>query len=76
MAGKLGKYQMIGPTTFKGLVTENHLGALFQLQPQKASDLMVQLLAYHRGKTLNTFLSRFPVSNLAAQYGDILMKSY
>lgn len=28
--------------------------------PQKATNLMVQILAWHRGKTLNTFLSKFP----------------
>lgn len=36
------------------------MGSIFQLQPQKATDLMVQLLAAYRGKTLNTFLSQFP----------------
>lgn len=43
------------------LTKENHLGSIFQLAPQKASNLMVQLLAYHRGKSLDTFLSQFPV---------------
>lgn len=42
------------------LTKENHLGALYQLAPQKASSLMVQLLAYRYGKTLDTFLSQFP----------------
>ena len=42
------------------LTKENHLGSIFQLAPQKASTLMVQLLAYYRGKTLDTFLSQFP----------------
>jgi hypothetical protein len=40
---------------------KNHLGSIFQLQPQHATNLMVQLLAYQRGKTLDTFLSQFPV---------------
>lgn len=44
----------------------NHLGSIFQLAPQKATNLMVQLLAYHRGKTLDSFLEQFPVSTLAA----------
>lgn len=43
------------------LTKENHLGSIFQLAPQKATNLMVQLLAFHRGKTLDTFLSKFPV---------------
>ena len=51
MAGKLSKFQMIGFQHWKGLTTENHLGAIFQQAPQKATNLMVQLLAFHRGKT-------------------------
>lgn len=43
------------------LTKDNHLGAIFQLAPQKATNLMVQLLAYHRGKTLDTFLNQFPI---------------
>ena len=43
------------------LTKENHLGAAFLSAPQKATNLMVQLLAYQRGKTLDTFLSQFPV---------------
>ena len=60
MAGKLNKFQMVGFNHWKGLTKENHLGSIFQLAPQKASTLMVQLLAYYRGKTLDTFLSQFP----------------
>ena len=60
MAGKLNKFQMVGFQHWKGLTKENHLGSIFQLAPQKASNLMVQLLAYYRGKTLDTFLSQFP----------------
>jgi hypothetical protein len=61
MAGKLSKFQMIGFQHWKGLTTENHLGAIFQQSPQKATNLMVRLLAFHRGKTLDTFLNQFPV---------------
>lgn len=63
MAGKLGKFQMIGFNHWKGLTSENHLGSVFKLEPQKASNLMVELLATRRGKTLDTFLSKFPVKN-------------
>lgn len=61
MAGKLGKFQMVGFQHWKGLTKENNLGAAFLSAPQKATNLMVQLLAYQRGKTLDTFLSQFPV---------------
>lgn len=60
MAGKLGKFQMLGFQHWKGVTKENHLGQIFQLAPQKATNLMVQLLAYYRGKTLDTFLNQFP----------------
>ena len=43
------------------LTSDNHLGSIFQRQPQKATNLMVQLLAFNRGKTLDTFLNQFPV---------------
>ena len=61
MAGTLGKFQTQEFTSWKGLTKENHLGSIFGLKPQKASALMVQLLAAHYGKTLDTFLSQFPV---------------
>lgn len=60
MAGKLNKFQMVGFQHWRGLTKENHLGSIFQLAPQKATNLMVQLLAFYRGKTLDTFLSQFP----------------
>lgn len=61
MAGKLGRFQMQTFSHWKGLTKANHLGSIFQLEPQKATNLMVQLLAFYRGKTLDTFLSQFPV---------------
>lgn len=61
MAGRLGKFQSQTFNHWMGTTKENHLGSIFQLQPQKATNLMVQLLAWYKGKTLNTFLSQFPV---------------
>lgn len=78
MAGKLGKFQMVGFQHWKGLTKENHLGAIFQLAPQKATNLMVQLLAYHRGKTLETFLSQFPSKEFeddSEYYWDVIGSS-
>lgn len=60
MAGKLQKFQMIGFQSWKGLTSDNHLGTIFQKAPQAATNLMVQLLAFNRGKTLDTFLNQFP----------------
>lgn len=42
------------------LTKDNHLGAIFQLAPQKAENLMVQLLSANRGNTLDSFLNQFP----------------
>lgn len=78
MAGTLGKFQMIGFQHWKGLTKDNHLGAIFQLAPQKASSLMVELLAHHRGKTLDTFLSRFPTKEFEDDneyYWDVIGSS-
>jgi hypothetical protein len=41
MAGNLSKFQMQSFQSWKGLTRENHLGAIFQAAPQKASNLMV-----------------------------------
>ena len=60
MAGKLGRFQKLEFEHWKGLTKDNHLGGIFQTQPQFATQLMVQLLAMYRGKTLDTFLSQFP----------------
>ena len=57
---KLSKFQTMTFSHFKGLTKENHLGSLYQAAPQKATNLMVQLLAYQRGKSLETYLSQFP----------------
>ena len=60
MVNVLGKFQTREFTSWKGLTRDNHLGAIFAKAPQKATNLMVQLLAYQRGKTLDTLLNQFP----------------
>lgn len=51
---------MVGFSHWKGLTKNNHLGAAFALAPQKATNMMIQLLAYHRGKSFETMLAKFP----------------
>lgn len=58
---QLGKFQMKAFTSWKGLTRDNHIGAIFGRAPQKATNIMVQLLAQHRGKSLDSYLQRFPV---------------
>ena len=60
------------------LTKENHLGSIFQLAPQKATNLMVQLLAFYRGKTLDTFLNQFPQKEFeddSEYYWDVIGSS-
>lgn len=73
---KLGKFQ-VSPsfTSWKGLTRNNHLGALMQEKPQKASNLMITLLALHKGKSLDTFLSQFPTKEFDTDdnfYWDVI----
>ena len=56
----LGKMQMVGFQSWQGLTSDNHLGSIFQRAPQKATNIMVQLLALHYNKTLDTLLSKYP----------------
>lgn len=59
---KLNKFQMQEFQGFSGKMTKkNHLASMFQTAPQKASELMVQLLALHRGKSLESELAKYPV---------------
>lgn len=57
---KLQRFQMVGVQGWKGLTSSNHLHGMFRGEPQKVSNLMVQLLAYYRGNTLETYLSKLP----------------
>ena len=78
MIGKLGKFQMTGFTGWMGLTSDNHLGALFQRAPQKASDTMIQLLAANRGNSLESFLNKFPTKEFESDeeyYWDIIGSS-
>ena len=56
----LSKFQTLSFSHWKGLTKDNHLGSIFRAAPQKATNLMVQLLAYTRGKNLETYLKQFP----------------
>ena len=59
----LGKFQTLEAKGWMGTTSRNHLGSIFKTQPQKASDLMIQLLTRKLGKTLNYYLNQFPVKN-------------
>ena len=42
------------------LTKDNHLGMIYNLEPQRATNLWVRLLANNYGPTLDTYLRRFP----------------
>ena len=42
---KLSPLQMTDATTWKGLTTENHLGAIWKQAPQKTSALITKIQA-------------------------------
>lgn len=58
---KLDRFQIQNFQHWKGVTKENHLGSIFGASPQKATDLMVRLLAYNRGSSMDSFLSKFPI---------------
>lgn len=60
MAGQLKKFQMVGFQGWMGLSKRNHISSILQAAPQRASNTMVQLQAFYRGNTMETFLSKFP----------------
>lgn len=47
-------------TGWKGLTKDNQLASIYQRHPQPVSDFMVQLLALHRGKSLESELAKYP----------------
>jgi len=61
MAASLGKFQVYDAKSWSGLTTKNHLGSIYKLAPQKASNIVTKLLAYNYAPTLDTMLAKFPV---------------
>ena len=43
MATRISPLQMTDATTWKGLTTENHLGAIWGQAPQKVSDMIMNV---------------------------------
>lgn len=52
--------QMTDASTWKGLTTDNHLGAIWQQAPQKASDMITKIQAANFGNNIDTMLAQFP----------------
>lgn len=57
----LQKYE---PKDFSGLVTENHLGAMFGLEPILTSPLIENIFDVNLGYDLDRFMDRFPTHEI------------
>ena len=81
MAGKINipNFQMVGVNGVHGMVDDNHLGQLFQIDRQRAADTIVLLQANVTGNnTLETFLNQFPTREFEDDtefYWDVLSGS-
>lgn len=77
--GKLSKFQMVGFTSWQGISSDNHISAIGQLGPQKATNMMVNLLAFHNGySSLESQLLQLPVKEFDDDnefYWDVLASS-
>lgn len=69
----IAKYVMTKGKHWSGLTTRNHLGAIFQTQPQVASKITGVLLQSAGLKNLDTVLSQFPVKYIDDE-GDFTWK--
>jgi hypothetical protein len=56
---KLSPLQMTDATTWKGLTSENHLGAIWQQAPQKVSDMIMEIQQNYFGNNLDSVLAQF-----------------
>ena len=60
MATKLSPLQMTDATSWKGLTTENHLGAIWSAAPQKVSDMIMTVQQNYFGNNIDSVLASFP----------------
>lgn len=62
---QLGRYQVTDSQTIAGMINpENTLDAMYRRKPHKINDVMVKLLAIHRGRSLENMLNQFPVHTI------------
>lgn len=62
---QLGRYQVTDSMKIAGMINpENTLDAMYKRSPQKITNMMVKLLAIHRGRSLEALLEKFPTHYL------------
>jgi hypothetical protein len=57
---QLSFLQMTDASAWKGLTTENHLGAIWKQDPHKVSDLITKIQSANFGNNIDTLLAQFP----------------
>ena len=62
---RVSPLQEYEPQEWSGLTTKNHLGAIYQVQPQDTSKLVTMLYKANRGVNFNIFLQQFGTTTLA-----------
>lgn len=62
---QLGRYQVTDSQAIAGMINpENTFDAMYKRSPQKLNDVMIKLLAIHRGRSLEALLAKFPVHEI------------
>lgn len=56
---KISPLQMTDATSWKGLTTENHLGAIWKMDLQKANDIVTKVQQNYFGNDIDSILNRF-----------------
>jgi len=59
--GRISPLQMTDATQWKGLTTENHLGAIWEAAPNKVSDMIMTVQQNYFGNNIDSVLNQFPV---------------
>jgi hypothetical protein len=61
---KLSPFQMTDGKAWAGLTTKNHIGAIWQAAPQKASNIMSRVFQTNFGQDLDSYLNQFGAKTL------------
>ena len=56
---QISPFQMTEAQAWTGLTTKNHMGAIYQANPQSASKLMTRIYQTNFGLDLDTYLGQF-----------------
>lgn len=52
--------QIVDAKSYKGITTENHLGAIWNEEPQRATEMLTRIQQKYYGQDIKGFLSKYP----------------